>query len=119
MPIEWEQVVWVSRDNLNPNYTTASFETNMPPTPALAKVYLNSVEEFGYPDWMAPGRVNVSTLLFSFRRRKPDGSDETISFPTSGQMNVAWYDDNMTSVTWGAIFASAAIEISVVIAKYR
>ena len=68
MPIESEEIWWVSRENLNPNYTTVTFEAPMPPTPAFAKVYLNSVEEFGYPDWMAPGRVNVFTLLFGIRR---------------------------------------------------
>jgi hypothetical protein len=51
----------------------------------------------------------------SLCRRKPDGSDEQIDFPTSGNMVVAQYDDNLTSVTYGAIFASAAIEISLVL----
>ena len=117
MPLMGEQVWWVSRDNLGPStsYITVSWQVNIPPSHAYAKVYLNSVEEFGYPDWMSPGRASVFTLLFNIRRRKPDGSDEQIDFPQSGQMNVAWYDDNMTSITYGAIFASAAIEISFVL----
>jgi hypothetical protein len=115
MPLLGETVWWVSPENLDPNYTTVSWQINIPPSHAFAKIYLHRLEEYGYPDWASPGRANVLTLLFNIRRQKPDGSDEQIDFPTSGNMVVAQYDDNLTCVTYGAIFASAAIEISLVL----
>jgi hypothetical protein len=115
MPIVREDVWWHSPANLDPNYITVSWQINIPPSRAFAKVYLHRLQEYGYPDWTSPGRAKVFTLLFNIRRRKPDGSDEQIDFPTAGSMVVAQYDDNLTSVTWGAIFASAAIELSLVL----
>jgi hypothetical protein len=115
MPLLGEQIWWVDPWNMDPNYVTFTYEINISPSHAFAKIHLHRVEEYGYPNWMSPGRVNVFTLLFSIRRRRPDGSDEQINFPTSGNMTIARYDDNMTSVTYGVIFASAATQISLVL----
>jgi hypothetical protein len=115
MPIVGEQVFWIDLTNLDPNYVTYSYQVNMPPSSVFAKVHLHRVQEYGYPDWTKPGRVKVFTLLFNIRRRRPDGTDEQINFPTTGRMVVADYEDKMTSVTFGAIYGSAATEISLVL----
>jgi hypothetical protein len=115
MPIVGEYVQWVNPWNLGPNYYTVTWQINFAPSRVFAKIYLHCLEEYGYPNWMSPGRANVFIRLFNIRRRKPDGTDEQINFPTTGNMTVAHYDNNMTSVTYGAEFASAAIELSLVL----
>ena len=115
MPLIGQGVFWADPWNLDPTYITSTYEVNMPPSFAFTKVYQHRVEEYGYPDWFSLGRANIFTLLLSIRSRRPDGSDEQINFPMSGNMTVAHFDHNMTSVTYGLIFASAATQASLVL----
>jgi hypothetical protein len=84
-------------------------ELNFPPTNCLVRAVLGDVLKFTESD-----AARASVFLDSIRRRRPDGSDETITFPrvafTDAATRSVWYDPAMTNVRLGIfVFNAGAV----------
>ena len=97
MPIVGEQVFAPWAYNFGDQMYTASWEVNMPPSSVLVKTFLSQYFEFSDVD----GAGNA--YIASIRRRLPDGSDQTQSFPDPYSSNAAiqaLFNNSLTSVTY-------------------
>ena len=68
----------------------------MPPSSVMVKTFLSQLLEFG-------GDSAGNAYIASIRRRLPDGSDQTQSFPdpwTSNDAIQALFDNSLSSVTF-------------------
>ena len=88
----WHGWAWNPNDDL----FSATWDLDFPPTAAFIKVAQGHYFEWG-------GDSAVDTGLINMRRRKPDGSDETVTFPDIGVFSPVYvqFDPAMTHVTFG------------------
>jgi hypothetical protein len=93
---------------------TAIWEFNMPPSRALVKVTLSyfNVTGGGVSNTAHPHLISIS-------RRKPDGSDEKVSFPDAKNnwrdSCQAYYDNNLTNVKCGLYVYRCTAKVMIVI----
>jgi hypothetical protein len=82
-----------------PDALSMTFDLDFPPQAAFIKVMLGDF--YQWIDNHYFGAVNIG--LINMRRRKPDNSDETITFPNLGVGETVYvmFDPNMTHVTFG------------------
>ena len=79
---------------------TMTFDLDFPPQAAFIKVALGEFSSFDF-NGGNPGLAK--TGLVNMRRRKPDNSDETITFPNIGYFDAIYtqFNPTMTHVTVG------------------
>ena len=75
---------------------SVSSDLDFPPTPTFFKVFLAKYFEFDDEGAVDTGIINI-------RRRLPDNSDETITFPDLDALDSrsVKFDSNMTHVSYG------------------
>jgi len=80
------------------NTFSMTFDLDFPPTAAFIKVVLGQ-----YYEWEGGPATAVFPGLVNIRRRKPDNSDETITFPNIATQDAVYvlFDPHMTHVTFG------------------
>jgi len=88
----WHGWAYTFGDNLY----SSSWDLDFPPKAAFIKVVLGSYYEFDDESAVDVGLINI-------RRRKPNGADETISFPDIDSFDpvMVQYNATMTHVTFG------------------
>ena len=88
----WDAWAYNSNDDLY----TATWDLDFPPSAAFIKVFQGDYFEFD-------DKAAVDIGLLYIRRRKPDNSDETISFPDIDAFDRVYtqFDPAMTHVTFG------------------
>lgn len=91
MPLVGAQVYWADAWTGKKTYT-ATWTIEMPPSDVLAKV----VHTF-YMEYYGQSVGMVGAQFVSFRRRRPDGSDETVF---TGRIPVV-SESTLTSITYG------------------
>jgi hypothetical protein len=81
------------------NVFSMTFDLDFPPHGAFIKVVLGQF--YQWSDGRGYGAANIG--LVNMRRRKPDNSDETITFPSidTGDAVYVQFDPAMTHVTFG------------------
>jgi hypothetical protein len=94
----WNATAWHGGDDQDFSMT---FDLDFPPQAAFIKVMLG--EYFQWIDTRNFGAASIG--LINMRRRKPDNSDETITFPNIGVFETVYcqFDPAMTHVTFGIV----------------
>lgn len=111
LPIVGEQVFAPWAYNTGDDMYTHSWEVNMPPSPIMVKTFLSQYFE-------AEDRGAGNAYIASIRRRLPDGSDQTQSFPdpyTSNDAIQALFDNSLSSVTFAIQVRSSFCKIMCVL----
>jgi hypothetical protein len=111
MPIVGEQVFAPWAYNLGADLYTASWEVNMPPSSVMVKTFLSEYYEF---DDKGGGFAYIASI----RRRLPDGSDQTQSFPDPYNTNdaiQALFDNSLSSVTYAIQVANSHCKVMCII----
>lgn len=108
MPVVGEQVFtpWAYQQKSG---RFESWEINIPPSAVFAKISLGLSYTYYENSWHHPHLVSV-------RKRKPDGSDEQINFPSPHGDNVlAYFSEKITNVRYGIYVKRGYVKALVVI----
>ena len=102
MPLIGEWVYPYTASHFGDDFITPSWEVNIPPTPTLVKVFVSS--------FSSSANAIADARILQYRRRLPDGSDETI-VTRWGEAVKVLFEGSLSSVTFAVSIRNCIVDI--------